>query len=73
MIFLTAHDEVEYINQIFQAGASGYLLNDSTVSDLVSAIKAVEKGSIFICSSVYKVIVKGLYGSYKIRSVDLKV
>ena len=58
ILVLTVHDNEEYIHQILQAGASGYLLKESAVSDLVSAIKAVDKGDIFLSPSVSKVVVK---------------
>jgi len=44
VLVLTVHDNEEYIHQILQAGASGYLLKESAVTDLVSAINAVKKG-----------------------------
>ena len=43
VLVLTVHDNEEYIHQILQAGASGYLLKESAVTDLVSAINAVKK------------------------------
>ena len=58
VLVLTVHDNEEYIHRILQAGASGYLLKESAVSDLVSAINAVEKGDIFLSPSISKVVVK---------------
>src|SRR3990167_192894 len=58
VLVLTVHDNEEYIHQILQAGASGYLLKESAVSDLVSAINAVVKGDIFLRPSISKVVVK---------------
>lgn len=58
VIVLTVHDNEEYVHQVLQAGASGYLLKESAVSDLVSAINAVEKGDIFLSPSISKVVVK---------------
>ena len=58
VLVLTVHDNEEYVHQILQAGASGYLLKESAVSDLISAINAVKKGDIFLSPSVSKVIVK---------------
>ncbi len=65
VLVLTVHDNEEYIHRILQAGASGYLLKESAVSDLVSAINAVEKGDIFLSPSISKVVVKDY-----IRHVD---
>ncbi|MCR4290084.1 MAG: response regulator transcription factor [Candidatus Scalindua sp.] len=58
LLALTAHDNKEYIHQILQAGASGYLLKDFAVSDLVSAINAVKKGDIFLSPPISRVVVK---------------
>ena len=58
VLVLTAHDNEEYVHQVLQAGASGYLLKESAVSDLVSAINAAKKGDIFLSPSISKVVVK---------------
>ncbi len=58
VLVLTVHDNEEYVHQILQAGASGYLLKESAVSDLVSAINAVKEGDIFLSPSISKVVVK---------------
>ena len=58
VLVLTVHVNEEYVHQVLQAGASGYLLKESTVSDLVSAISAVEKGDIFLSPLISKVMVK---------------
>lgn len=58
VLVLTVHDNEEYVHQILQAGASGYLLKESAVSDLISAISAVKKGDIFLSPSISKVVVK---------------
>jgi two-component system response regulator NreC len=57
VLVLSVHDNEEYIHRILQAGASGYLLKESAVSELVSAINAVEKGEIFLSPSISKVVV----------------
>ena len=58
VLVLTVHINEEYIYQVLQAGASGYLLKESAVSDLISAINAVKKGDIFLSPSISKMIVK---------------
>ncbi len=58
VIVLTVHDNEEYVHQVLKAGASGYLLKESAVSDLVSAMHAVKKGDIFLSPTISKVVVK---------------
>ena len=44
VMILTTFDDEEYIVEGLQAGARGYLLKDSTVEQLVAAIRAVHRG-----------------------------
>lgn len=43
-LILTMHEEEEYVLHVVRAGASGYLVKDSTIKDLVAAVKAVHAG-----------------------------
>jgi len=42
------HADEEYVLQILQAGASGYLLKQSAVGELVTAIQAVDQGDSYL-------------------------
>lgn len=44
VLVLTAHDDDQYVFSLLQAGASGYLLKTSPVSELVRAIRLVRQG-----------------------------
>lgn len=44
ILVLTVHEEEEYILPIVQAGAAGYLVKDSAVSELLGAIRALKAG-----------------------------
>lgn len=44
VLILTMHEDEEYIFPIFQAGAAGYVLKRTAMSELVSAIRAVFQG-----------------------------
>lgn len=44
VIVLTMHANREYVTRAMEEGASGYLLKDSAVQDLVAAIEAVGNG-----------------------------
>lgn len=43
-LVLTVHEEDEYILPIIRAGASGFLNKDTSVSELMNAIKAIHAG-----------------------------
>ncbi len=52
IIVYTMHSESEYVIGFFKAGASGYVLKDSPLSELVLALKAVcQNGTYFSAST----------------------
>lgn len=61
VIVITHRDNEEFIYQTLKAGASGYLLRDLDVADLISAIESVMEGNVFLTSSISSVIAKRLY------------
>ena len=44
VLVLTAHEEQEYVLPIVRAGASGYLIKDSAVGELLAAVRALHAG-----------------------------
>jgi len=44
ILVLTMHDEEEYVVRMVRAGASGYILKDGVVSELIAGILAVSRG-----------------------------
>jgi DNA-binding NarL/FixJ family response regulator len=56
ILVLTMHSDEAYVNQILQAGATGYLLKDSADVDLLQAVSAVSKGKSFFSPAVARVM-----------------
>lgn len=56
ILILTMHQHEEYIAQVLQAGAAGYILKHAASNELVSAIKAVAQGGSFFSPSVARSI-----------------
>ena len=54
IIFLTMHADVNYSAEAFQAGASGYLLKQSAAEELLTAIREVLKGRVYLSPLVAK-------------------
>ena len=52
IIFLTVHEEPEYVRGSFEAGASGYVVKTRLTSDLVAAIREALAGRSFISPSL---------------------
>ncbi|HEY5617629.1 MAG TPA: response regulator transcription factor [Vicinamibacterales bacterium] len=56
ILVLTMHSDEAYVNQILQAGATGYLLKDSADVDLIQAVSAVSKGRSFFSPAIARVM-----------------
>lgn len=48
VVVLTAYDQDEFVFQIVKAGATGYLLKDTTIADVIKAIRAAAAGEALI-------------------------
>ncbi|HLE82156.1 MAG TPA: response regulator transcription factor, partial [Dehalococcoidia bacterium] len=57
ILALTMHGTDDYFFRLLDAGASGYVLKESASSDLISAIRAVHRGGVFLSPSVAKRLV----------------
>ncbi len=66
VLVLTMYDNEEMIFQILKAGASGYLIKDSAMTDLVSALRAVHQGDFYLSPSISRKVI----GDY-IRRAEL--
>jgi two-component system response regulator NreC len=58
VIGLSMHLEKQFISEMLKAGAVGYLLKDCPSEELVMAIKAVNKGEMFLSPAVAGKVVK---------------
>lgn len=58
VLVLSGYDNDEYILQMIQSGANGYILKNSFLDDLYSAIRSVNEGMAFFSPSVSKIIVE---------------
>jgi DNA-binding NarL/FixJ family response regulator len=56
VLILSMYDGEEYVRPAIRAGASGYLLKGSGLSDLVSAIRAVARGDAFFSPAVARIL-----------------
>ena len=58
VIALTMHSDRQYVVEILKAGGSGYLLKDYAFEDLVSAIRMVIAGKIYLCPGIADIVLK---------------
>src|ERR1051325_6462884 len=59
VLILTIHEEGEYIYQIIQAGANGYVLKSAEKREIFTAVKSVAAGESFFSSRISKLIIDG--------------
>jgi len=59
VIFLTVHREPDALNEAIELGAKGYILKDSAVSDILSAIQAVARGQHYTSPAMTSYLVSG--------------
>lgn len=52
ILVLTMHDDEEYLKAVIQAGAQGYVLKKAADVELLSAIRTVSRGEMFIYPSM---------------------
>jgi DNA-binding NarL/FixJ family response regulator len=52
VVILSVHPEYKYIREALRAGATGYLLKDSTTAELDSAIKAIKDGQVYLSPAI---------------------
>jgi DNA-binding NarL/FixJ family response regulator len=57
IIALSMHPNRKLIHEMFKAGAKGYLLKDCEYEELISAVRIVMKGKIYLSPSITGVVV----------------
>jgi two-component system response regulator NreC len=62
VVILSMYDGEEYVRPAIRAGASGYLLKGSGLSDLVKAIRAVAGGEAFFSPAIAMILLRDSRG-----------
>jgi two-component system response regulator NreC len=60
VLVLTMHDDEEYLRQMMEAGATGYVVKRAADTELAVAIRAVHRGEVFVYPSLTKVLLGDL-------------
>jgi two-component system response regulator NreC len=56
VLVLTMHENEEYLRQMLEAGATGYILKQAVDTELVVAVRAVQRGEVFLYSSFSRIL-----------------
>lgn len=57
IIGLTMHSDINYIREILDSGASGYILKSCSYAELLEAIYAVHKGNTYLSEEITNIVV----------------
>lgn len=60
VLILTMHDDPQYLRQALKNGANGYVLKKAADSELLSAIKAVLRGEIYVHPSMTRILLEDI-------------
>ena len=52
IVFVTVHDDTDYLRSALRVGAQGYVVKDRLVSDLIPAIRAALAGERFVSNTL---------------------
>jgi DNA-binding NarL/FixJ family response regulator len=69
VIILSMYSNDRYIDEVLRLGAFGYLLKDSSGTDIVKAIYSVMQGNIFLSPTISKKVVED-FVSFKKKSLE---
>ena len=59
VLILSAYDNPDFVVEVLQCGANGYLLKNTSPEDLYAAVRAVQSGHAFFSPAISKIILDG--------------
>jgi two-component system response regulator NreC len=60
ILILTMHDDPQYLRQALKHGASGYVLKKAADSELLSAMRAVLRGEVYVHPSMTRILLEDM-------------
>ena len=60
ILILTMHDDPQYLRQALKSGAAGYVLKKAADTELLSAVRAVLRGEVYVHPSMTRVLLEDL-------------
>ncbi len=71
VLILSMYDDQRYLFEALKAGASGYVLKSQADSDLLQAVRAVERGEPFLTPEAQRALIQDVLGEGSSREEDL--
>jgi DNA-binding NarL/FixJ family response regulator len=63
IMVLSMHDETHLVKEILKEGIDGYILKKDSHNELISAVRAIKNGKIYLSNEINNMLVKGLYSN----------
>ncbi|MCL4371159.1 MAG: response regulator transcription factor [Chloroflexi bacterium] len=60
MLVLTMHEDEDYLRQALSSGAAGYVPKSAADTEVISALRAVARGGVYIHPSHAKMLIEGM-------------
>lgn len=70
ILVLTQYEDKEYISRFLKSGVSGYLLKKAVGSDLITALRAINNGQLYLHPSITSEVVAGYLGKDKQTTIE---
>jgi DNA-binding NarL/FixJ family response regulator len=67
ILFLTMYDEEDMFNEAMNCGALGYVLKETAINDILSAIRSVAAGKHYLSPSISQFLMRRLSGRESLR------
>ena len=58
VLILTMYENEQYVSEMLRVGASGYILKTAAATDLISGIRAVHQGDVYLYPSIARKLVE---------------
>src|SRR5436190_16272966 len=71
VLILSMYDDERYLFEALKAGASGYVLKAQADSDLLEAVRAVERGEPFLTPEAQRALIKDVLGAGAVPTDEL--
>ena len=70
VVMLSMHGDLPTVQQAVQNGAVGYVLKQSVGDELIAAVRAASRGSVYLSAGVAKVVTQNLVGTQPVNPLD---
>jgi len=70
ILILTMHDDPQYLRQALRHGASGYVLKKAADAELISAIRVVLRGEIYVHPSMTRILLEDILPEAKSSNAE---